>query len=161
MKNCLQNPRLDHQRNLSWSAFHAIRLDKERNIPDTTALLPLFREISKCRAMIKHVLDIIWKAVNFLKKDQLFVVVLDQPLYAIAKKIQWQWPDKYGIHKFVLMLGGLHAEMAFLSALGEWLDKSGWVKCLSNASVTTSGIAESFLSGIKVSKSRYAHQVTV
>ena len=104
MKNCLQNPKLD-QRNLSWSAFHASRLDKERSIPDTTALLSLFRESSKCHAVIKHALDIIWKAV---------VVVLDQPLYAIAKKIQWQWPDKYGMHKFVLMLGGLYTEMAFL-----------------------------------------------
>ena len=50
--------------------------------------------------------------------------------------------------------------MAFLSALGDWLDESGWVKRLSNASVANSGIAESFLSGSKVSKSRYAHQVT-
>ena len=33
--------------------------------------------------------------------------------------------------------------------------------CLSNAFFATSGVAESFLSGSKVSKSRYAHQVTV
>ena len=111
--------------------------------------------------MIKHALDVIWRADNFLNKGQPIVVALDQPLYALAKRIQWEWPDQYGIHKFVIMLGGLHTEMSFLSALGDWLDASDWVTSLSNASIATTGVAESFLSGNKVSKSRYAHEVTV
>ena len=48
-------------------------------------------------------------------------------MYAIAKRIQWQWPDEYGIHRFLIMLGRLHIEMAYLSALGDWLDCSGWM----------------------------------
>ena len=42
------------------------------------------------------------------------VVAFDQPLYAVAKEIQWMWPDEYGEEKFVIMFGGLHVEMAFL-----------------------------------------------
>ena len=84
------------------------------------------------------------------------VVALDQPLYAIAKKIQWQFPEEYGINKFVLMLGGLHTEMAFQSALGDWLDGSGWVQSLVQSSIASSGVAESFLRGNKVTKTSCA-----
>ena len=46
---------------------------------------------------------------------------MDQPLYVIAKKIQWKWPDKYGETKFVVLMGGIHVKMALLKVLGEWL----------------------------------------
>ena len=160
VQECIENQQQD-QLDISWAGFHAYRTENVNTIPNSTALLPLFREVSKSPAMIKHALDVIWRAVNFLNKGQLIVVALDQPLYALAKRIQWEWPDQYGIHKFVIMLGGLHTEMSFLSALGDWLDASGWVTSLSNASIATTGVAESFLSGNKVSKSRYAHEVTV
>ena len=32
---------------------------------------------------------------------------MDQPIYAIAKQIQWKWTDPLGEKKFVLMLGAL------------------------------------------------------
>ena len=28
--------------------------------------------------------------------EQIPVLTVDQPLYAIAKRIQWKWPDEYG-----------------------------------------------------------------
>ena len=111
--------------------------------------------------MIKHALDVIWNAVNHLNEDQPVVVALDQPLYAIAKKIQCQWPEEYGIHRFVILMGGLHVEMPLLSSLGDWLDASGWINALVNSSVATAGVAQSFVYGNKVSRTRYAHQVTV
>ena len=37
-----------------------------------------FREDSKSAAMIKHSMDMIWKAVNHLNKGQPIVVALDQ-----------------------------------------------------------------------------------
>ncbi len=36
---------------------------------------------------------------------------VDQPLFAIAKNIQWKWPLDYGEDKFLIMFGGLHIEM--------------------------------------------------
>ena len=59
------------------------------------------------------------------------------------------------------MLAELHSEMAYLSALGYWLDCSGWVAAITNSEIAKGGVVESFLSDSKVSKTRYAHQVTL
>jgi len=55
---------------------------------------------------------------------------MDQPLYAVAKQIQWNFPEKYGEKQFVIIFSGLHVEMAFLKAIGgrgrvvrgKWMD---------------------------------------
>jgi len=39
-------------------------------------------------------------------------MTFDAPLFALAKLIQWKWPDTYGENKFVAIFGGLHIEMA-------------------------------------------------
>ena len=62
------------------------------------------------------------KATQHVNPGQVPVLTVDQPLYAIAKAIQWSWPDQYGEGKY-----GLHIEMALLNVLGNWLDGSGWV----------------------------------
>ena len=41
-------------------------------------------------------MDIVREAVKFLNPEQVPVVALDQPLFAIAKLIQWNWPEVYG-----------------------------------------------------------------
>ena len=123
--------------------------------------MPMFREDSESVAMIKHAMDMIWKGVNPLNNGQPIVIALDQLLYAIPKRIEWQWPEEYGIHRFHIMLGGLHIEMAYLSALGDWLNCCGWVAAITNSEIAKGGVAESFLSSSKVSKTRYNHQVTL
>ena len=85
--------------------------------------------------MIKHALDVISKAISFLNPGQTSVIAFDQPLYAIAKQLQWQHSEIYGPNKFVIMFGALHIEMAFLSTLGDWLDHSGWTTLIFNAEV--------------------------
>ena len=65
-----------------------------------------------------------------LKPGQTPVVTFDQLLFALAKQIQWKWPQEYGGEKFVVLFGGLHIEMAALKALGDWLQGSGWVQAL-------------------------------
>ena len=61
----------------------------------------------------------------------------------------------------LIMLGGRHDEKACLSALVDWLDCSGLVAAIKNSEIAKGGVAESFLSGSKVPKTRYAHQVTL
>lgn len=56
--------------------------------------------------------------MNYLNPSQIPVVAMDQPLYAVAKQIQWNFPEKYGEKQFVIMFCGLHVEMAFLKAIG-------------------------------------------
>ena len=58
------------------------------------------------------------------------------------------------------MLSGLHIEMAYLSAMGDCLDCSGWVAAITNSKTAKGGVGESFLSGSTVSKISYADQIT-
>ena len=123
-------------------------------------MMLMFCEKFKSGTMIKHLMDMIWKAANHLNKDQ-SVVALDQPLYAIAKCTYWQWPEGHGIHRFLIMLSWLFIETAYLSGLGDCLDCSGWVAAITNSEAAKGSVAESFLSGSKFSKIRYAHQITL
>ena len=106
-------------------------------------------------AMVKHSMDVVRKAVQHLYAGQTPVVTLYQPLYAIAKQIQWKWPNK-----FVVMFGGLHIEMAALRTLGVWLQGSGWVEALVQAEISTASTADSFLRAAYVARTRRTHQVT-
>ena len=79
--------------NISWSACHASRQPQLARTISPTALLPLFLDSAHTIAMI-HV-----------NPGQTPVVTLDQPLFALAKQIQWKWPEKYGEDKMVVMFG--------------------------------------------------------
>jgi len=106
--------------NTSWAAFHAIR-QTESCVSCSTALLPLFQESAHSVAMIKHSLDVINKVVGQLNPGQTPVVTFGQPLYALAKQIQFMCSDRYGEDKLVVMFGWLHSEMAVLKMLGNSL----------------------------------------
>ena len=85
---------------------------------------------------------------------------MDQPLFAIAKNIQWKWPSVYGESKCVIMFGGLHIELPALKTAGNLLESSGWTGALVQAGVATSGKADSFLKAAHITRTRRAHQVT-
>ena len=111
--------------------------------------------------MIKHSFCVVKSAIEHLNPGQIPVITFDQPLYALAKQIQWKWPDDYGEDKFVIMFGGLHIEMAALKTVGDWLKGSGWVQALVQAGITTVGTADSFIHAAHVTRTRRAHQVTL
>ena len=148
---------------LSWSVFHATVTEypsEDSQKVDNIALLPLFREEVKSPAMICHSMNIIKTNVEFLNPGQIPVIAFDQPLFALAKTIQWNWPNTYGEEKFVIMMGGLDIEMAAWKTFGDWLENCGWTPLLVDANFCTSGKADSFLKASHVSRTRYAHQVT-
>ena len=128
--------------------------------PAITGLLPMFRESAHTLAMVKHGMDLIKQATDLINPGQVPVMTIDQPLYALAKKIQWTWPDVYGEQKFVVMMGGLHIEMSFLKVLGDFLNGSEWTSVMSTAGVTTEGRAENLQQGSQTSCSQWAHEVT-
>ena len=72
--------------------------------------------------MIRHSMDVIKKATEYLNPGQVPVIAVDQPLFTVAKQIQWNWPESHGEQHFVFILGGLLIEMAALSVLGNWLE---------------------------------------
>ncbi|KAG0723068.1 hypothetical protein GWK47_043326 [Chionoecetes opilio] len=148
---------------ISWAAYHAsqqaARPPEDMNVA-LTSLLPLFHDEAKSVAMIRHSMDIVKTAVDVLNPGQIPVLTCDQPLYILAKQIQWSWPTSYGEDRFVVMFGGLHIEMASLKVLGDLLEGSGWTGALVQAGVATSGTADSFLKASHVTRTRRAHQVT-
>lgn len=146
--------------NLTWAAHHA---DKNRNPVfevSVSSLMPLLRDQAHSVATVKHVMDKVREAVKLLNPGQVPVITADQPIYAVAKQIQWQWPECYGEEHFLIMMGGLHIEMTALRSIGSILQDSGWTGALAEAGVASSGTADSFLSAASVTKTRQAHQVT-
>lgn len=67
-------------------------------IPAVITMLPLFHEKAATIAMIKHGMDVLLSITNCLNPGQIPVTAFDQPLYTLAKYIQWCWPQKYGEH---------------------------------------------------------------
>ena len=87
---------------------------------------------------------------------------MDQPIYAIAKQIQWRWTDPLGENKFVLMLGALHIEFGIEAVEGKLVDGSGFSSVISEAGVSTSSRAEAVSSPTPdhhLKGLRYVHQV--
>ena len=93
---------------ISWTAFHAnsqiAESPQDKKFISHTLLLPLFHGGS-CYS-------------------------LDQPLYALAKQIQWSWPTTLGEEHYIVMFGGVHIEMVVLKILGDLLEDSGWTGAL-------------------------------
>lgn len=150
----------DIPNDVSWAAYHSTKEQHIASMTAISALLPLFPDDSKTGGMVRHTMDIIKASVHYLNPGQIPVIAMDQPLYAIAKQIQWKWQDLYGEDKIVIMFGGLHIEMAFLKLIGGWLEGSGWTAALVDANIASAGTAQSFLKASSVTRTRRAHQVT-
>ena len=124
-------------------------------------LLPLFYEKAATPAMVKHGMNVQRQVIEYLNPGQIPVTTFDQPLFALAKLVQWKWPDTHGESMHVVMLGGLHIEMALWSTLGDVLEGSGWTSALTESEVASSGTADSYLKVSHLARTRHAHQVTL
>ena len=70
------------------SIFHAKKYISPKAVSDISAMLPIRRENSKSPTTIKHILNVLGPAIDYLNPEQPKVVGFDQPLYAIAKRLQ-------------------------------------------------------------------------
>ena len=145
---------------ISWGAYHASIAQSLTSAKAFSQMLPLFAELANTAAMVYHGMNVIRAAIAYLNPGQIPIMVVDQPLYTLAKKIQWKYPETHGEAVFVAMLGGLHIEKMLYQVLGDWLDGSGWTSILVTAGVAGSGTAQSFLSAAHITRTRYVHQVT-
>ena len=85
------------------------------------------------------------QCMSTLNPGQTPVTTFDQPLFALAKIVQWKLLVTHGESIYVVVLGGLHTEMALWNTLGDILEGSGWISALTEAEVTSSGTAATFL----------------
>ena len=125
------------------------------------SLLPLFDEKAATLSMIKHGMNIQQQMTEYLNPGQIPVTTVDQPLFALAKAVQWCWPESHGEKKHLVIFGGLHIEMALWTTLGDLLDSLGWTTALCEAGIATSGTADYFLKASHLSRTRHSRQVTL
>lgn len=156
----LKKEKLDKDDFVSWAAHHASNQPPLERQVTTIALLPLFTESAHTVSMILHAMNVVKLATDHVHQGQTPVITMDQPLFALAKAIQWTWPALHGEDKIVVMLGGLHTEMNLLRMLGDWMDGSGWTSALVLADIATQGRADGIIKASHVTRTRYAHQVT-
>ena len=69
------------------------------------------------------------------------------------------YPSHY--NEIVWIMGPLHIEMAFLSAIGNFLEGCGWTETLEKTNINTPGRVDSLLDGGKFKRSYYAHQISL
>lgn len=157
VKNSLELLEKEHlvsEDKIVWSAYHSVNQQLEKDPPAVSALLALFYEKAATPSMIKHGMNVLKQAITFLNPSQIPVIALDQPLFALAKMVQWKWPQTHGEDKYVVMFGGLHLELALWNTLGDLLDSSGWTTALVEAEIASSGVADSFLKSSHLTRTR-------
>lgn len=145
---------------MAWASHHSAREGEVTDIPGTSVLLPLFYEKAASMAMVKHGMEVLKKITTLRNPGQIPVIAVDQPLFALAKYAQWNWSETLGESEYVVVLGGLHTEMALWRMVGDLLEESGWCTALTESGVATAGTADSFLKAAHLTRTRHAHQVT-
>ncbi|KAK3921569.1 DNA primase [Frankliniella fusca] len=111
--------------------------------------------------MVAHGFKLAIQNTNYLNPGQVPVMCVDQQLYVIGKKIQWQWPSLYGENKLVLLLlGPLHIEQNFLKVLGQLMVGSGWNSVITQSGIASSGSADALLKVTHIKRAREIHQIT-
>ena len=75
---------------ISWAAFHASRQPPLCRPMSIITLLPLLTEPTHSTAMILHAMDLVQKVTSYVNQSHIPVITADQPLFAIAKLIQWR-----------------------------------------------------------------------
>jgi len=116
----LDKDETDREEQISWAAYHALSCKVKINCTNIYWLMPLFNEHAASAVMVKHGITVQTKAIQFLNPGQIPVIAFDALLFALAKLVQWKWPDVHGEDKcvYIAMMGGLHIDMAFWSTVG-------------------------------------------
>ena len=146
---------------ITWSGFNSILLSDKTIKPKAVIdVLPLFPDKAATPSMMKHAMKLTMEDTQFLNPDQTPLLGCDQPLFSIAKQLQWTFPETLGEEKLVVIMGALHIEDKMHGMIGKLLRGSGWSDILTQAQVLTSGRAKSVLDEHHIKRTRYAHQVS-
>ena len=61
--------------------------------------------------------------VGYLNSGKIPVIAAVQPIFALVKYIQWEWPIQYGEDKIAILFGGLHIFKIFWRLVPvNWMD---------------------------------------
>ena len=91
---------------------------QELQIPCSSVLLPLINESINSPVMAKHCMTVIQKVIHKVNPGQIRIITAEQPVYVLLKQMQWKFPNAFGEDALIIMMDGLHIEMAMLDFLG-------------------------------------------
>jgi len=110
--------KIEHD-NISFAAYHSASSVQVPTIKCNNTLLPLLPDHIQSPSTICHLMNVIIHITGSGNNGQPAVITGDQPVNAIAKYVQWKYPDLYGEDRIVMMIGGLHIEMAIQDMIGK------------------------------------------
>ena len=95
-KELLSKEELSKSDFISWAAYCASKCSLSCHEPTILFLRPMFYENAYSLAMIAHSMKVIKSAVEqHINTSQIPVIAVDQPLFALAKQIQWTLGEMY------------------------------------------------------------------
>ena len=74
---------------ISWAAYYAGITAPPATSPTKSYMLFLFTESPNSPAMVWHEMKVLSQAINNINPGQTPVIVADQSLFTLAKKLQW------------------------------------------------------------------------
>ena len=86
---------------LTWAMYYAALQPPPRDPTTNIARISLFLECAHYVSMVQHSMYVVKIAVEHLNPGQITVFVMDQPVFAIAKTIQWNFPNTRGEDKIL------------------------------------------------------------
>ena len=96
---------------ITWAGYNSLLANDVSVKPQAvTGVYPLFPHKAASASSMKHAMELPMQGQTRLNPGQTSVIGADQPLYAIIKLIQWQFPDTLGYDKLVVIMGALHIE---------------------------------------------------
>ena len=86
-------------------------------------MLPLFTESPFNLAMVWLELKVTRQVIDHINPGQTPVFGANQPIFTLAKKLQWKNHEtENGEGSFLVSLGAMHIEKMLWSVSGDWLD---------------------------------------
>ena len=111
--------------------------------------------------MQHHLIKLCIEYANTLNPQQVTAVDCSyQPIYALSKIIQWNYPE-FTFPKYHALFGALHIEKKLLIANGHLVAGTGLDEILGDKSIDTAGLQTATVDVNHIHKSRYSVQLSV
>ena len=130
----LQHDTLPQGEVITWSGYNSRIMSDESVKPRAQiGILPLFQDKAASLSKMKHAMEFTVQGTEFLNPGQTGLLGGDQPLYALAKQLQWKFPFTLVEDKLVVMMRALHIEDKAHQMFGKILRDLGWTTVLTQA----------------------------
>ena len=144
---------------LPRAAYFASRSDPPVAPPMKSHPLPLLLQQASNPETVAHVLKVAVAVIRHINPNQTPVVETDQPLYTVAKKLQWKFiTSDFAEGKLLVSLGALHIEKMLWHASGIFHEGSGVTTAFANSGIANTGMAQSFLICSNITRTRHYKQ---